>query len=236
MNAHAVTGVAFLNLPPIVNALGVSRITYCVSLKILVSLIVFNSIFTPINLTNAYHLLFVQEQGRRNDLLSKCDGLVPQDERSLLSTPGFSTNIKSDSVHCGPLSCVASGSRCHTADYLKETKDVDSSVPGLLPSLLKSPSLSTNIKSDRVHCGPFSCVASGSRCHTADDLKETKDADTSEPCLMYSLSKPPPLGSCVLQVLCKLLSSTHSVLLHLLMMLIVRNLFIVVFVMQEKAP
>jgi HEPN domain-containing protein len=46
--------------------------------------------------------------------------------RSLVSTPGFSTNIISDRVHCDPLSCVASGSRCHTADYLKETKDVDS--------------------------------------------------------------------------------------------------------------
>ena len=42
--------------------------------------------------------------------------------RSLLSTPGFFTNIKSDRVHCNPLSCVTSGSRCHTADYLKGDK------------------------------------------------------------------------------------------------------------------
>ena len=72
---------------------------------------------------------FCPEQGRRNDLLSKYDGPIPQDIRSLLSTPACSTNIKSDSVHCGPLSCVASGSRCHTADYLKEKKDADASKP-----------------------------------------------------------------------------------------------------------
>ena len=67
---------------------------------------------------------------------------------SLLSTPGISENIKSDGVHWDPLPCVASGSRCHTADYLNETKDVDSNVPCLSSSLLKSPSVSTNIKSD----------------------------------------------------------------------------------------
>ncbi len=81
---------------------------------------------------------FCPEQGRRNDLLSKYDDPIPQDDRSLLSTPACSTNIKSDSVHCDPLSCVASGSRCHTADYLKEMKDVDSSVPCLNSSILKS--------------------------------------------------------------------------------------------------
>ena len=148
-------------------------------------------------------IFFCPEQGKRNDLLllSKYDGSIPQDDRSLLSqddrsllsTPACSTNIKSDSVHCGPLSCVASGSRCHTADYLKDLKDVESSRgPGVLPSLLKSPSVSTSIKSDSVHCGPLSCVASGSRCHTADYLKEMKDVDASKPCLMYSFSNPPP--------------------------------------------
>ena len=150
-------------------------------------------------------------KGRRNDLFSKGISPVPQDDshlinstktiRSLLSTPGISKNIKSDSVHCNPLSCVASGSRCHTADYLKDMKDVESSGPVVLPSLLKSPSVSTllskydgpvpqddrsllstpacstNIKSDSVHCGPLSYVASGSRCHTADYLKEMKDMD-----------------------------------------------------------
>ena len=51
---------------------------------------------------------------------------------------------------------------------------------------------STNIISDRVHCDPLSCVTSGSRCHTADYLKETKNAeDNSVPCPMCSLSKPP---------------------------------------------
>ena len=74
-NAHAVTGVAFLNLPPIVNTLGVSRITSRVSLKILVSLIVFTSIFTPINSTNVYYLYFFLEQDRRNDLLSNVTAL-----------------------------------------------------------------------------------------------------------------------------------------------------------------
>jgi hypothetical protein len=95
---------------------------------------------------------FFQEQGRRNDLLSKCDGPVPQHLNnrhflnspkmmsSIVSTPGFSTNIISDRVHCDPLSCMASGSRCHTADYLKETKDGDISVPCLMYSLSKPPS------------------------------------------------------------------------------------------------
>ncbi len=151
-NAHAVTGVAFLNLPPIVNALGVLRITLCVPLKNLVSVIVFYTIFTPINSTNVYIFIFFQEQGHRNDLISKGGSLVTQDDRnlnstkkmwSLLATPGISENIKSDSVHCDPLPCVASGSRCHTADYLNETKDMDGNVPCHSSSLLKSPSVST---------------------------------------------------------------------------------------------
>jgi hypothetical protein len=100
---------------------------------------------------------------------------------------------QSDSDHCDPLSCVASGSRCHTADFLKETKDVDSSLACLSSSLLlKSPSVSTNIKSDSDHCDPLSCVSSGSRCHTDDYLKEMKGVESSVPCLMYGHSKPPP--------------------------------------------
>ncbi len=88
-----------------------------------------------LNSTHPMILLFnfFPEQGRCNDLLTRCDCPVPQDPddrillnstkmRSLVSTPG-STNIISDGVHCNPLSLVASGSRCHTADYLKETKD-----------------------------------------------------------------------------------------------------------------
>ena len=43
---------------------------------------------------------------------------------------------------------------------------------------------STNIISDRVHCNPLSLMASESRCHTAYYLKETKDAEVSEPCSM----------------------------------------------------
>ena len=147
LNTLSVTGVVFLNLPPIVNAL----------------------IFTPINSTNVYIFIFFQEQGRRNDLFTKGVSPVPQDDsnfvnstktiQSLLSTPGVSTNIKSESDHCDPLSWVASGSRCHSADYLKEMKGVESSVP----------------------------------------------------CLMYSHSKPPPpLGPCVVRVLCKLLTP-HTV-------------------------
>jgi hypothetical protein len=100
-----------------------------------VSLIVLASFFTPINSTNVYIFIFFQEQGCCHDLFSKGISPVPQDDsllinstktiRSLLSTPGISKNIKSDSVHCNPLSCVAFGSRCHTADYLKEMKDMD---------------------------------------------------------------------------------------------------------------
>ena len=146
-NAHAVTGVAFLNLPPIVNALGVLRITLCVSLKNLVSIILrLCIIFYSIQLNN---FICFQEQGRRNDLYSKCVSPVPQD---LMSTPGISKNIKSDSVHCDPLSCVASGSRCHTADYLKEMKDMDSSVPCLYSSILKLPTVSTNLNNDIKSC------------------------------------------------------------------------------------
>ena len=194
-NAHAVTVVACSNLPPIINALSVSRITYCVFLNILVSHIVSNTNFPLLNSTTSSSPFFCQEQGRCNDLLSKYDGAVPQDDRSLLSTPACSTNIKSDSVHCGLLSCVASGSRCHTADYLKDMKDVESSGLCLPPSILKSPNVSTvstSIKSDSVHCGPLSCVASGSRCHTADYLKEMKDVDASKPPLSYSFSNPTP--------------------------------------------
>jgi hypothetical protein len=71
-------------------------------------------------------------------------------------------------------------------------KVVDGSVPCLSSSLLKSPTVSTNIKSDSVHCDPLSCVASRSRCHTADYLNVTNGVDASIPCLMYSHSKLPP--------------------------------------------
>jgi hypothetical protein len=74
-NEHAVTGVAFLNLPPIVNALGVSRITSHVSLKNLVSLIILASFFTPINSTNVYIFIIFQEQGRRNICFQKVSAL-----------------------------------------------------------------------------------------------------------------------------------------------------------------
>ncbi len=98
------------------------------------SIIVFYTFFTPINSTNVYIFIFFQEQGHRNDLISKGGSPVTQDDRnlnstkkmwSLLSTPDISENIKFDSVHCDTLPCVASGSRCHTADDLNETKDVD---------------------------------------------------------------------------------------------------------------
>jgi hypothetical protein len=151
-----------------------------------------------------------------------------------MSTPGISKNINSDSVHCDPLSCVTSGSRCHTADYLKEMKVVDSSVPCLSSSLLKSPTVSTNIKSDSVHCDPLSCVASGSRCHTADYLNVTNSVDASIPCLMYSHSKPPPPGSRCSPSPAQTPLSAHSVHLLLLLMLIVPLYFIAVFAVQEK--
>ena len=132
-----------------------------------------------------------------------------------------------------PLSCVASGSRCHTADYLKDLKDVESSGPGVLPSLLKFPSVSTSIKSDSVHCGPLSCVASGSRCHTDDYLKETKDVDASK--LMYSFSNPPPPGSMCSPSPVQTHLSAHSALLLHLPMLIVQLYFIAVIAVQEKS-
>ncbi len=236
-NAQRSIGLAFLNLPPIVNALDVSRITSCVSLKILVSHIVTTSIFYSFLHSTQPLLLtfFWREQGRCNDLLTKCDGPVPQDDRSLLSTPVCSTNIKSDSVPCGPLSCVASRSRCHTADYLKDMKDVESSGPGVLPSLLKSSSISTNIKSYSDHCGPLSCVASGSRCHTADYLKETMDVNASEPCLMYSFSNPTPPGSMCSPSPVQTPLSAHSALLLHLPMHIVPLYFIAAFAVQEKS-
>jgi len=53
----------------------------------------------------------------------------------------------------------------------------------------------TNIISDRVHCNPLSCVASGSRCHTADYLKETKDAEVNSLVLCAASRSPPPPGS-----------------------------------------
>ncbi len=71
-NAHASIRLAFWNLPPIVNALGVSRITSCVSLKILVSHIVFNSIFPPLNSTTSSYL-FLSRTGSPQELM----GLPP---------------------------------------------------------------------------------------------------------------------------------------------------------------
>ena len=121
-----------------------------------------------------------QEQSRRNDLYSKCVSPVPQD---LMSTPGISKNINSDSVHCDPLSCVASGSRCHTADYLNVTKGVDASIP----------------------------------------------------CLMYSHSKPPPPGSMCSPSPVQTPLSAHSVHLLLLLMLIVQLYFIAVFAVHERS-
>jgi hypothetical protein len=175
--------------------------------------------------------IFFQEQGRRNDLFSKGVSPVPQD---LMSTPGISKNINSDSVHCDPSSCVASGSRCHTADYLKDMKVVDSSLPCLSSGLLKSHTVTTNIKSDSVHCDPSSCMASVSRCHTADYLNVTNGVDASLPCLMYSHSKPPPPGSMCSPSPVQTPLSAHSVHLLLLLMLIVPLYFIVVFAVREK--
>jgi hypothetical protein len=140
--------------------------------------------------------ILFSEQGHPNDLLTRVDGHVPQypDDRnlinskmimrSLVSTPGFSTNLKSDRVHWDPLSRVAYGSRCHTADYLKETKDVDDSVP----------------------------------------------------CPMNSLSKPPPPhGSMCSPSQVQTPLSAHSVRLLLLLMLIVPLYFIAVFAVQETS-
>ncbi len=138
------------------------------------------------------------------------DSSVPCLSSSLLKSPSVSTNIKSDSVHCDPLSCVASGSRCHTADYLKEMKDVDISAPCLSSSLLKSPSVSTNIRSDSVHCDTLSCV-------------EKKGVFASVPGLMYSHSKPPPPGSMCSSSPVQTRHSAHSVQLLLLLMLKIIN-------------
>jgi hypothetical protein len=124
---------------------------------------------------------------------------------------------------------------CHTADYLKEMKVMNSSVPCLSSSLWKSHTVSTNIKSDSVHCDPLSCVASGSRCHTADYLNVTNGVDASIiPCLMYSHSKPPPPGSMCSPSPVQTPLSAHSVHLLLLLMLIVPLYFIAVFTVQEK--
>jgi hypothetical protein len=66
-------------------------------------------------------------------------------------------------------------------------------------SLVSTPGSPTNIISDRVPCDPLSLVATGTRFHTADYLKEMNDVEDSLPCPMYSLLKPPPpLGPCVL--------------------------------------
>ncbi len=65
-----VTGVAFLNIPPIFNALGALRCTYHASLNIPVSLLkdAWSKYF--LNLTHPNFILFnfFPEQGRRNDL------------------------------------------------------------------------------------------------------------------------------------------------------------------------
>ena len=90
-----------------------------------------------IQLTQCLFCLIFSEQGRCKKLFKKRDGPLPQHpddrhllnsnttKRSLVSTPVFSTNIISDRVHCDPLPRVASGSRCHIAEYLKETMDAN---------------------------------------------------------------------------------------------------------------
>jgi hypothetical protein len=139
-------------------------------------------------------LFFFPEQGHRNDLLTRHDGPVPQDPhksiiinstrtRSLLSTSGSPTNIISDTVHCNPLSFVASGSRCHTADY----------------------------------------------------LKETKDAEDSLLCPMYCLLNPPSPGSMCSPSPVQTPPSTHSVPLLPLLMLFIPLYFIVIFVVRETS-
>jgi hypothetical protein len=50
-NAHEATGIAFLNLPPIFNALGASRCTYFSTFNILVSLFMLNLVILSIQLT-----------------------------------------------------------------------------------------------------------------------------------------------------------------------------------------
>ena len=84
-----------------------------------------------------------------------------------------------------------------TADYLKEMKDVDSSVTCLSSSLLKSPSVSTNIKSHGIWVQMPCCW-----------LFEGDQGCGRKCTLSYvqPLQAPPSLGPCVLQVLCKLLT------------------------------
>ena len=83
-------------------------------------------------------LILIPEQGRRNDLLQRAVGGVPQDRgspstkiRSLHPNPISSQNIKSDSVHFDPSTqlIVSSGSSCHTADILKERMDKERRSP-----------------------------------------------------------------------------------------------------------
>ncbi len=102
-------------------------------------------------------------------------------------------------------------------------------------SLISTPGSPTNIISNRVHCDPLSLMASGSRCHTADYLKEMKDAEDCLPCPMYCLSKPRPPGSMCSPSPVQTPLSTHSVPLLPLLMLFVPLYFIVVFVMQETS-
>ena len=104
-------------------------------------------------------------------------------------------------------------------------------------SLVSTPGVSTNIISDRVHCNPLSRVASGSRCHTADYLKETTDVNDSVPSPMYSLSKPPspPQGSMSSPSPVQTPPFAHSVRLLLQLMLIVPLYFIAVFAVRETS-
>ncbi len=123
----------FLHLPAILNAIGVIKCTYCVSLIIPVSHCILNFLIELILLMIVgFVLILIPEQGRRNDLLQRAVGGVPQDHgspstkiRSLHPNPISSQNIKSDSVHYDPSTqlIVSSGSSCHNADILKERMD-----------------------------------------------------------------------------------------------------------------
>ena len=95
------------------------------------------------SLLNILFSFLIPEQGRRNDLLYlkegspflivrvsiKCNHI--KEKTTLVAHCLSSSKVISDRVHCDPLSFVACGSSCHTADFSNESNDVHQGVHSL---------------------------------------------------------------------------------------------------------
>jgi hypothetical protein len=185
--------------------------------------------FSPICSYSLLIILFSlvpPEQGRQNDLLylkghdkspknygppffiirvsTKCNHI--KEQTSLVAHCLSLSKVIIDRVHCDPLSFVACGSSCHTVDFVMKSNDVHQGVKQT--SLVAHCHSSSKVISDRVHCDPLSSVACEFSCHTPDFLYESNDVHQGVKfSQVWVLPVLPPMGPCLLQVICKLLCS-----------------------------